>query len=73
MHDRFQKDKPFFIRCNTSSSYGSSLGSAFVGGGRTAPDEERLVLLKPVLQIIFLYRAHDNEQCSVSYPNIFYG
>ena len=23
MHDRFQKDNPFFIRCNTSSTYKS--------------------------------------------------
>ena len=29
--------------------------SAFVGGGRIAPDEERLVLLKPVVYLSFTY------------------
>ena len=32
-----------------------SLNSAFVGVGRIAPDEERLVLLKPVVQFSFIY------------------
>ena len=32
-----------------------SVASAFVGVGRVAPDEERLVLLKPVFQFYFNY------------------
>ena len=32
-----------------------SLASAFVRVGRVAPDEERLVLLKPVMQFSFIY------------------
>ena len=33
----------------------ASLASAFVGVGRIAPDEERLVLLKLVVQFCFTY------------------
>ena len=72
MHYRFRKYKPFFIRCNTSSSYESrsqtwasasgfcgffypDLASASVGGGRIAPDEERLILSKPVVHFSFTY------------------
>ena len=31
------------------------MASAFVGGGRIAPDEERLVLLKPFSHLSFTY------------------
>ena len=34
---------------------GFSLASAFVGVDRSAPDEESLVLLKPVVQFYFTY------------------
>ena len=33
----------------------TSMASAFTGGGCIAPDEERLVLLKPVVHLSFAY------------------
>ena len=55
--DRFQKDKPFFIRFNATYSHESrsQTGGDFVGVGRFAPDEERIVLLKAVVQFYFTY------------------
>ena len=47
------KDKLFFIRCNASYSLKSR--SQTKGVGHVAPDEERLVLLKPVVNFSFIY------------------
>ena len=55
LYNRFQKNKPLFIRCKTSYSHQSSLASAFVEVGHFAPDEERLALSKPVVKFSFIY------------------
>ena len=39
----------------TSTKVEARLGPAFVGVGRIAPDDERLVLLKPGVQFSFTY------------------
>ena len=63
MHNRFQKDKPFvfmllsywlFVICLAFLCL-LSMASAFVGAGCVAPDEERLVVLKPVVHFSFTY------------------
>ena len=41
--------------------------TAFVGIGCIAPDEERLVLLKPVVQFYFIYDASKGFLCIYLY------
>ena len=54
-----EKIGSFFLHRNSATKaearLRSNLSSTFVGGGRIIPDEERLVLLKPVVHLSFTY------------------